>query len=173
MKAEMKDILASSCSAIHLCLDVWTSSNKFSFLAVTVHYVDSDWTLVEKLLQFQETTDHSGSGMAEIVNSTLNEFGLTARLGCITMDNATNNDSLVTTLAETYDQDHNKQWCPDESRIRCLPHVINLAVQAFLKSIGYDEEGASQADDDDVFSISSDTLIKRLRFIGKKLSKQP
>ena len=47
MKVDLKDLIASSGSFVHLCLDMWTS-NMFSFLAITTHYISSDWTFVEK-----------------------------------------------------------------------------------------------------------------------------
>jgi hypothetical protein len=93
MKVELKQTTTNSDAALHLCLDMCTSSNQFSFLAITAHHIDSDWTLVEKLLAFQDTIDHSGVGMAALVKSALDGFELSARFGCLTMDNASNNDT--------------------------------------------------------------------------------
>jgi hypothetical protein len=76
----------------------------YSFLAITAHYVDSDWKLVERLLAFQDTTDHTGASMANIMMSCLDEINISARLGCITMDNASNNDLLVTSFTHALNQ---------------------------------------------------------------------
>ena len=48
MKEELKQMMANESTAVHLCLDMWTSSNQFSFLAITAHYIDEDWDLKEK-----------------------------------------------------------------------------------------------------------------------------
>jgi hypothetical protein len=70
---------------------------------------------MEKLLAFQDTIDHSGVGMA---------VELSARLGCLTMDNASNNDTLITVLAKCLkesavgdDLEAGVDWNPEESRI--------------------------------------------------------
>ena len=171
MKTDLKETLAREETAVHLCLDMWTSANQFSFLAVTAHYVDSNWKLTEKLLSFCETTDHTGSGMARLVKTTLEEFGLTARLGCLTMDNASSNDSLISSLFENLQDSSSERenfltgWNPDDARIRCLPHIINLAVKAFLTSLG--DDGEAQNFENDV------SVIKRLRYIVKKLRNSP
>jgi hypothetical protein len=152
-------------------------THQYSFLAITVHYVDCDWQLVEKFLPFTDTTDHSGAGMAEIVQSTLEQFGIVERLGCATMDNASNNDTLMSSLAETLESYFirgaakvPKVWSPLESRIRYLPHILNLAENAFLKSLG---EGDDIVNNDEIPDISPSTLLKRLHFIAKKLRSSP
>ena len=174
MKEELKQVFANSDSVVHLCLDMWTSPNMFSFLAVTAHFIDSEWNLVERLLTFQDTTDHSGAGQAAIVKEHLDFFGLSERLGCLTMDNATNNDTLVVSLAGSMENFNcsglSPKWDASHSRIRCLPHIINLAVQAFLKS--FDNEHSSPNNDDNI-PDSSSSILQRLRHIVKKLLSSP
>src|SRR5689334_3461743 len=102
MKEVLRESFSVEDSSVHLSLDMWASPNQFSFLAIT-------------------TTDHSGCRMASIVKSALDEFGLIARLGCLTMDNASNSDTPIESLSEI---------CPGSdrnlaaSRIRSLPHII-------------------------------------------------
>ena len=171
MKTDLKETFAKDRTAVHLCLDMWTSTNQFSFLAITAHYVDSNWKLTESLLSFVETTDHTGSSMACLVSTALEEFELTSRLGCLAMDNASNNNSLMVSLFEKLQESSNErgdfliEWNPEDARIRCLPHIINLAVKAFLASLGDDGEVQVSAND-----IS---VIKRLRYIVKKLRNSP
>jgi hypothetical protein len=163
MKGELVQLMAKDSAAVHLCLDAWTSSNQFSFLAITAHYIDSDWKLVEKLIAFQDTTDHTGVGMAAIVRSVLDEFELTSRLGCLTMDNASNNDTLARSLRENL-QDVCNDWSPEEGRIPCLPHMINLAVKSFLK---FFDDGELPENESTV------SPIKRLRYVVRKLRSSP
>ena len=122
--------------------------------------------MTEKLLTFQETTDHQGAALSAIVQSTLEDFGLCKRIGCITMDNASNNDTLMKALSQSL----HIPMLAVESRIRCLPHVINLAVKAFLKALGEEEEYANQEHDENSDNLSVSSLLKRLRFIVKKAS---
>jgi hypothetical protein len=167
MKEALKSKITKSESAVHLCLDMWTSTNMYSFIAITRHYVDSDWTLVKRLFFFKDTTDHTGVGIADIVKSCLDESNISSRLGCITMDNASKNDTLVTSLSESQLLSVNcVDWNAQNSRIRCLPHIINLAVKSFCKCLGDDESGRDMTEDD--FAVASPSnILKRLRYIVK------
>jgi hypothetical protein len=85
--------------------------------------------------------------MAALVKSALDDFELSARFVCLTIDNASNNDTLVTVLDECFnksavddDLEAGVGCNPEKSRIRCLPHIINLAVKAFLNCLAEDEE---------------------------------
>src|SRR5690242_11377583 len=99
------------------------------------------------------------TGMADIVTLCLDEFAIMSRLGCLTMDNASNNDTLIASLDETFVRTGVRyDWNPNHSRIRCLPHIINLAVMAFLRFLGNDGM------DPDVYCIlesSPFNLLKR------------
>jgi hypothetical protein len=55
-----------------------------------------------------------------------------------TTDNATNNDTLMHAL-ETTCKDKNIQFTVHDNHVRCLAHVINLAVQDALATlkVGY------------------------------------
>ncbi|BBM99603.1 hypothetical protein Mp_1g22340 [Marchantia polymorpha subsp. ruderalis] len=175
MRSELKKELSKSNFTIHMSLDMWTSPNQFSFLAIVIHFVGPDWTLHKKLLTFTDTTDHSGAGLAEIVQHTLEEFEIVERIGCLTMDNASNNDTLMSALENSIvdyciREKILKTWNADDSRIQCLPHTINLSVKAFLKSLGEIDDILI---DDEIPNRNDFNLIRRLRFIVKKLRSSP
>ncbi|KAG8773677.1 hypothetical protein FRC12_002385 [Ceratobasidium sp. 428] len=52
----------------------------------------------------------------------------------ITLDNASNNDTLMAQL-ETYMADRGLDFDCEGNRLRCFPHVINLAVKAILDAL--------------------------------------
>ncbi|EUC59400.1 hypothetical protein RSOL_313270, partial [Rhizoctonia solani AG-3 Rhs1AP] len=60
------------------------------------------------------------------------ESGIAEKIVCITLDNASNNNKLMEELGKEFEA---RGWPFDvnENRIRCFPHVMNLAVQAVLK----------------------------------------
>jgi len=51
------------------------------------------------------------------------------------MDNTTNNDTTCEELSELLYESHSIDWNWEENHIACLAHVLNLAVQEFLKNI--------------------------------------
>ena len=93
--------------------------------------------LHEALLSFQQLEGrHTGEHLSEEVMKVLIDFGLAEKLFCITSDNAGNMNKLMLCLSKAL-QAHGVEWDADKCHISCLNHVLNLAVQAFLKEINY------------------------------------
>ncbi|KAI9461526.1 hypothetical protein F5148DRAFT_982984, partial [Russula earlei] len=63
--------------------------------------------------------------MAEVVWETLELYGLKGRIITITMDNASNNNTMMTTLeARCYAE--GIRLSARDSHMRCMPHTIHL-----------------------------------------------
>lgn len=62
-------------------------------------------------------------------------YDICEKLFCITTDNATNNDTMCEELSDLLCESHEMDSDGEESHIACPAHVINLAVQTFLKNI--------------------------------------
>ena len=89
----------------------------------------------EALLSFQQLDGHhTGEHLSQEVINVLNNFGLIEKLFCITSDNAGNMKKLMVCLSKVL-QMHGVDWDASKYHISCLNHVINLAVQAFLKEL--------------------------------------
>jgi hypothetical protein len=65
----------------------------------------------------------------------LAQFGLKSKLYCVTTDNATNNDTLTVTLQTRLEIDDAIHFDQSEQHIPCVAHVLNLAVQSFLRNL--------------------------------------
>jgi hypothetical protein len=130
MKSDLrKQIHEEISSKVHVILDCWTSPNYQSFLAITIQYLDENWNLKEHLLDFVNVFDHSGDNLSAFVIKCLEFFKLKDEIGCFVMDNATNNDTLLNNIEKWIG---NPKWKKKANRLRCLPHIINLACNAFL-----------------------------------------
>lgn len=66
---------------------------------------------------------------------TLDTFNIAEKLFCITTDNASNNKKAMKCLSKLLLKRKGIRWNWKEYHISCLNHVIDLAVQAFLKAI--------------------------------------
>ena len=94
------------------------------------------WNLHEALLDFVHVTGHhTGEHLARSLFHVLTEYDICEKLFCITTDSASNNGTMCTELSKTLKSKLGIKWHPKENHIRCMNHVINLAIQAFLKSI--------------------------------------
>ena len=100
MYKQMKDALANelkSVDCVSLTTDLWTSSNKTSFMVVSCHFIDSNWTLHKQLILFKELpSPHTGPAIAYQLISTIVNWKIIDKVAFITLDNASSNDAAMT-----------------------------------------------------------------------------
>ena len=104
-------------------------------VAITAHYVDETFELQKDLLDFQEVSvAHFSVNLTKHVLEVLEKYNIHDRLYCITTDNASNNDTMVTALKQLL-AEKGIIWNAERNHIPCLAHVINLAVKNFLNAL--------------------------------------
>src|SRR5579859_8154118 len=105
-------------------------------VAITSHYIDKDFVYHEDLLSFRHVpTSHTGFNLAAHVYGILYEFNIHTKLFCITTDSASNNGKMMKELSKLLRKRDGIKWNGLAHHIRCLAHVINLAVKAFLRNL--------------------------------------
>ncbi|XP_078444220.1 putative transcriptional regulator tpeD [Wolffia australiana] len=83
-------------------MDAWTSRNNLAFLGVTAHWIYVDWKRCELLLAIWRIKGSDcDTNLARIIVEVAYEYGIESKLCSITMDNASNN---ITMLASIVDQ---------------------------------------------------------------------
>ncbi|CAM8880169.1 unnamed protein product [Rhodiola kirilowii] len=102
-------------------------------MSLTAHYIDKDWLLNKRILSFKMIEyPHSGEILAQHINEELIAWHIQHKVFSITLDNASNNDSLVNLLPEYLMlADVSKQLF----HIRCCAHILNLIVQDGLSTL--------------------------------------
>ncbi|CAJ0749910.1 1008_t:CDS:2, partial [Entrophospora sp. SA101] len=140
----------------------WTSANTIPFLGITSHWINIDWQLQETLIDFVKLSGpHSGDNLRE------------AFLLAVTTDNAMNNNTFVSSLADIcYNEGIN--FDIDNNHVRCLAHFMNIAVQHALKSLkataANNEDEVLNIDDNDVNGFHT---IMKLRKLIVKIKSSP
>ncbi|KAH7461718.1 hypothetical protein FOMA001_g18848 [Fusarium oxysporum f. sp. matthiolae] len=132
--SQLAERLQTTQSKIHISSDLWTSPHRHGVLAVCVQWVDEDFKLQKALLGLPECKySHSGATQAELIAGTLRKFNITAQsLGYYIGDNATSNDTCLEELSKVLEAESGAEYPHKRRRIRCIGHIINLALQAFL-----------------------------------------
>ncbi|CAJ0647878.1 14174_t:CDS:2, partial [Entrophospora sp. SA101] len=139
---------------ISFTLDCWTSANTIPFLGITSHWINIDWQLQETLIDFVKLSGpHSGDNLREAFVASCRDLGIFAKLLAVTTDNAMNNNTFVSSLADIcYNEGIN--FDIDNNHVHCLAHVMNIAVQHALKSLkataANNEDEVLNIDDNDV-----------------------
>jgi hypothetical protein len=162
-------------SKISISLDGWSAANHLGFLAVKGYYINQDWVLCERLLDFIPLRGrHTGSSMAADLMIVLSNTKTESNLLAITSDNASNNGTLTKTLQEKLAY-KGISWNRKENSIPCMAHVINLVVQDIIHNLQLapsedlvDAERLEPGHIEDVsYSIS---VPNSLRKVGSSLS---
>ena len=95
---------------------------------MTAAFVDGSGVKRKALLDLIELPKgHAGAEVAPFIIQVLEDYEIKERLGYITADNHGANDTLCKAIAKEL-----VDWSPSERRLRCVGHIINLAVQAFF-----------------------------------------
>ena len=73
----LKSKLCNITSHINFTQDLWTSLNNDTYTSFTAHWIDSDWQLMETMLDLKEIRGvHTGKSIAESFCESLDEFKL-------------------------------------------------------------------------------------------------
>lgn len=119
--------------------DSWTAENNDSYFAVTGHWIDEEnpgkWTLEAALIGFVNIHhSHNGMRLGQALFKIFERVKIAENIGWVTCDNASNNGTMMTEVANRIQLEGDVSFDSAQRRIRCLAHIINLATQALLKA---------------------------------------
>jgi len=93
---KLKSFLESFHGRISFISDCWTSLNTDGFISLTAHYINDNWVLHKKILNFSLTPPpHNGVSLAEKLLLLLKDWELDKKVMSLTVDNASSNDLCV------------------------------------------------------------------------------
>ncbi|KAF5372361.1 hypothetical protein D9615_009320 [Tricholomella constricta] len=138
MRQQIMAELRKAQGLVSYTIDLWSDPNLVSYMAVTAHfYIRENGRLVLRtyLVAFRHVSgSHSGVNLANALMKIFDELGVAYRLALITMDNASNNNTMMEELEKIL-RSRGIPFDADGNRIRCFPHIINLACQAILEAL--------------------------------------
>jgi hypothetical protein len=152
-KAMIKSDLRMARSYVNIALDIWTSPNNYLFLGIVGHYVRTrDNFGTTTLLGLRHIGGHSGAEQWKVLRTVLEEYEIVEKLGYVIGDNASTNGTLCRTISTSLLEDYSTEWDYEQNQTRCIGHILNLIVQAFLfKKLS--EEELDSYDKEDLLPI--------------------
>jgi hypothetical protein len=127
---------------ISLTTDAWSANNGTDHAAVTGHWIDEKWNQRSHILDVIHLKEpiHSGEYLAEQLLAVTDDYQIRHAVFTVTRDNASNNTAML----EQYEigacstpATLQQPWAftVKEGDVRCMAHIINLAVQEALKTL--------------------------------------
>jgi len=115
---------------------MWTSITSESYIVLTTYYVDTNWKLCSKILNFCHfPPPHTGFELSKKINGFLRDWGIEKMIFSLTFDNAYTNDVLIKTLKSELLLQNDLVCDGDFLHVRCCAHIVNLIVQEGLKAL--------------------------------------
>ncbi|KAJ0946384.1 putative transcription factor/ chromatin remodeling BED-type(Zn) family [Helianthus annuus] len=66
-KKKLKELLQKSSHAVCLTTDAWTTCQNIDYMVLTVHYIDQDWNLQKRILNFEVISNHRGDTIGKMI----------------------------------------------------------------------------------------------------------
>ncbi|KAJ1694821.1 hypothetical protein LUZ63_011519 [Rhynchospora breviuscula] len=121
---------------VSLSIDLWTNVKTEEYICVTAHYIDRDWKLQKRILNFKYIpSPHDGTSLTGFISSLFKSWRVENKLFCITVDDALSDDTLVDIYKV---QLNGKKALLLQGKFfscKCCARVINLIVHEALKNI--------------------------------------
>ena len=128
-------------------MDAWPARNYQDYAAVTAHWINANWQHNSKVLDVAHLSEpiHTGEYLAEKLLEVTDSYGVTKAIFTVTRDNTSVNTVMLKKLksvAAEGEECSQQQWpfTVREGDVRCMAHIINLAVQAALRTFRADPE---------------------------------
>ncbi|KAK9284185.1 hypothetical protein L1049_023353 [Liquidambar formosana] len=121
--------LLKNVNRISITTDLWKSGQDIQYMVVTGHFINSDWKLQKRILNFVDVPPpHSGVAIADALYKCFLEWGIENKVATVTVDNASYNDAAVRNLKDNFALKNKLMFGGKIFHVRCTAHIINLIV---------------------------------------------
>jgi hypothetical protein len=123
----VQQVLKRSPGQIHIAFDGARTRNRHALYGVTAVFRDTENQLQKVVLGIPELVErHTGENIAAEILEIIRSFSIEDKVGYFTLDNAANNETAMSEIAEELKFD------PVQRRVRCIGHILNLVVKTLL-----------------------------------------
>uniref|UniRef100_A0A803LSQ9 BED-type domain-containing protein n=1 Tax=Chenopodium quinoa TaxID=63459 RepID=A0A803LSQ9_CHEQI len=133
-KRKLKNVLKRCNSRVSLTTDTWTSIQQINYMCLTVHFIDNDWKLHKRILNFCPISSHKGDDIGKEIEKCLLDWGV-ENIMCIFVDNASSNDTAIGYLRRKINGWKTGVLKGRFIHMRGVAHIVNFVVSDGLKIV--------------------------------------
>lgn len=127
---------------ISITTDAWSARNYTDYAAITAHWINDKWQQQSRVLDVIHLQEpiHGGEYLAQQLAMVTDDMGITGAVFTCTRDNASANTVMLAEyekIAKDQEVTTQQPWTfrVKEGDVRCIAHIINIAVQDALKTL--------------------------------------
>uniref|UniRef100_A0A1D1ZFG6 Putative AC transposase n=1 Tax=Anthurium amnicola TaxID=1678845 RepID=A0A1D1ZFG6_9ARAE len=136
-KQNLTQLFSTIPGRVCLSIGLWTTSQTLGYVGVTGHFIDNDWKLHSRMLNFtMVSSPHSENALSEVIGFSLSDWNLKTKLFTITLDNNCSSHDIYS--ANLRDHLSNKNTLTLKGQffvVRCYAHILNVVAQDVIASI--------------------------------------
>jgi hypothetical protein len=131
---KLRAVFLTTGARVCLTTDCWTSVQNLNYMCVTAHWVDSEWNLHKRILNFCLIPNHKSETIGQKIETCMIQWGI-SNIFTVTVDNVSSNDTAFDYLKKRTAQKVGAIFENQFMHVRCCAHILNLIVSEGLKEI--------------------------------------
>ncbi|XP_050122586.1 zinc finger BED domain-containing protein RICESLEEPER 2-like isoform X2 [Malus sylvestris] len=128
-KKQLKSLLFEDSQRVCLTTQTWTSMQQTKYMALKVHFIDSEWELHKKMLNFCEVPNDNEETVGEVIASCLVDWGI-ERVLTVSVEDA--NDAALNSMKMKLKNFTGNLLDGECLHMRCYTHIVNSIVHESL-----------------------------------------
>ncbi|KAL4586566.1 hypothetical protein LXL04_011203 [Taraxacum kok-saghyz] len=133
-KKKLKDYFIKHSQRVSLTTDTWTSIQNVCYMVLTAHFIDHEWKMQKRILNFCQISNHKGDTIGKAIETCLRGWGI-EKVFAITVDNASSNNVAIAHIKKRLQIWKTTVCDGDFLHMRCSAHILNLVVGDGLKEL--------------------------------------
>ncbi|XP_074279075.1 zinc finger BED domain-containing protein RICESLEEPER 2-like [Silene latifolia] len=133
-RTQLQEFFGNMSSRVCLTTYCWTSGQNLGYMCLTAHFIEADWNLHKRIINFCQIPGHSGKVIGQSIEKCLLGWDLKNVL-TVTVDNASSNDVAVDYLRRKFNNSECDIMEGKYLHMRCASHILNLVVKDVLSDL--------------------------------------
>lgn len=126
LRKELHSTFASLSHRVGLACDVWRNETTLDFIRITAHWIDSDWTVQRRIINFKVLElPICAANISDIVIKSVNAWGIKGKTFSVTVDDVCDYDDAVEDLKNALHPILDGKLF----RVRCACRALNSCIQ--------------------------------------------
>ncbi|XVF18464.1 hypothetical protein REPUB_Repub11eG0023600 [Reevesia pubescens] len=135
-RQKVYDMLSKLQGRINLSVEMWSSPENSNYLCLTAHYIDDDWKLQKKILNFVTLdSSHTEDMLSEVIIKCLMDWDIESKLFAMTFDDCSTNDDIILRIKEQISENRPRLSNGQLLDVRSAAHVLNSIVQDAIEAL--------------------------------------